>query len=343
MMPLAAMRSSRRLVAVLGLVLAVAGASSTGASTTPTHDGRVGALATPRPLRGLATFAVCRGAHGIPIPQYTIAYGFGSLWIACRANGTLERRDLTGRLRASIRVGIHPWVVSSGFGAVWALERDGSVVRVSATTNKVTARINPGEPAVYLWAEPSGVWLAMDDQSAFRRLNPSTNRVGPPIGVGLNPSGLVQQGTTIWVTCHGDQTLWRIDGSAHPQQAAKLVGGAPERIVATANSLWVTGRGTQLLQIDPQTAQTSQSITIGAGGIDLAEVDGHLWVATANAANDHNGLPRVQTLVKIDATTGSVLDTRTATGQLFLTGLTSDNRHVWLADTQTGLLIRLPA
>ena len=294
------------------------------------------------PIPGAIAVRVCRGGAQLPIPQYAAAVGFGSLWIACRSNQTLERRDLgTGALRARIRVGIHPWVITTGAGAVWALERDGDLVRINPARNKITAQILLPEPAVYAWAGAGGVWLAMDDQGAVRRLNPRTNKVGAPIPVGLNPSGFADSAGSTWLTCHGDQTLWRIR-AGRASKIGQLAGGAPERITSGGHWLWVTGRGTQLLRLDPQSGRVLGTTSIGAGGIDLAASSSTLWTAIPTAGDDRSGLPKVARLLKLNPNDGRTLANLLVERKLFLTGMVSDGMRVWLIDTYDGLALRLP-
>jgi hypothetical protein len=294
------------------------------------------------PVAGAKAVRICHGASGIPIPQYTAAVGFGSLWIACRTQRFIERRNLvTGALQARIRAGIYPWIVTAGAGAVWSLERGGSLVRIDPTRNKLAASITLPEPSVYAWASANGVWLAMDDQAAIRHVDPATNAVGAAVAVGLNPSGLAEADGTNWLVCHGDQTLWRIDGVARATRIARLAGIAPERIASAAGSLWVTGRGTQLLRVDPRNGLAVATTNLGAGGIDLAATPTALWAASASPNDDRSGLPKVARLLKLNAQTSAVLADTHVSKRLYLTGIVGTTTNVWLVDTYDGLALRL--
>ena len=71
----------------------------------------------------------------IPYPQYALAVGFGSAWVACVRQGEVLRVSLsTGKITARIPLPVSVWSITAGEGAVWAAALGGSVVY----------RINPG-------------------------------------------------------------------------------------------------------------------------------------------------------------------------------------------------------
>ena len=114
-------------------------------------------------------------------------------------------------------------------------------------------------------------------------------------------------------------------------------------MVYLAGSLWLTGRGTDLVRVDPQTGKALATIEIGAGGIDVVAAAGSLWVPTRSAAVDPTGLPTMQTLQRVSATTQRVTTAATANGRVDVHGLVAASGYVWLADNRAGVLYRVRA
>src|SRR5262249_62254497 len=99
-------------------------AARVGSTSVPLRTIRVAEAPPPTsPLPGATAFRVCSGAS-IPYPQNALALGFGSVWVACSAQGLIQRVDSrTGRVVARIAVP-SAWTVAAGALAVWALARD---------------------------------------------------------------------------------------------------------------------------------------------------------------------------------------------------------------------------
>src|ERR1041384_5812449 len=72
------------------------------------------------------TAAPICGAKTIPFQQGALATGKDSLWVACRDGRKLIRINGSNgtRSRTVSLPGFRPWAVASGFGALWAIDRD---------------------------------------------------------------------------------------------------------------------------------------------------------------------------------------------------------------------------
>ncbi len=300
------------------------------------------------PLPGASAFRVCAGA-AIPYPQYALAVGFGSAWVACVRQGEVQRVSLaTGKVTARIPVPVAVWSITAGEGAVWAAALGGSVVyRIDPGSNRVAAQIGLDTTVPYLWAGGAALWVADDPGRAMLRVDPATNRPGVRIPVGDGPAGFVFDGTYVWILNHRENTLDRIDPATNG--VARMASGlgpannsAAERIAAFGGSLWVTGRGLDLLRVSRANGSVLGQTEIGAGGIDVVTDGTNLWTVPYEAAADQRGEPVPDAVLRVDGS-GAVARRVTPTRQLHADGVAAANGELWLFDAVAGLLVRLPA
>ena len=291
-------------------------------------------------FEGAAVGRACRDTS-IPYPPYALAAGFDSLWIACRAAGTIERRDLAGRLVDTIRLGdLRPWSVATGGGSVWAVERDrrcscGSIPRAVAsrvclwTRQRSTSGSAPGLPG-----------SSSTRPGSVARVDPATGAVTGRFVVGDGPSGFAADDASVWIVSHRSGDVVRIDGDRLVRLGSHFAGArsAPERLALTPGNLWVTGRGLDLERLDPATGTEQGSVEIGAAGIDVVASGGQVHVFAATPAGAAHGDPTVAALVTVDPAAGSVVRRRAATS-LSLTGLASTSARVYADDALHGALV----
>ena len=290
--------------------------------------------------------AICAGA-GSFWPTETLAFDFGSVWVACKASGELLRlQPETRQTQTGFRhVAPNLIAVTTGFGSVWALDgsRSGTLIRIDPTTNAGTARIDVGTNAPYnVWVGGGSIWVAGDQAAEVVRIDPATKAVSAHIAVGDGPADLAFDGSTVYVIDHRDRTLFRIDARTNAARlVATIPGGAPERLVFVSGHLWITGRGTDLLEVDPDNGRVLRTVEIGAGAIDVVASGNTLWVPSRNADVDARGFPTMEALRRVDAVSGAVTESVAATGPLDVHGLLADADGVWLADNTHGVLYRL--
>lgn len=239
-------------------------------------------------------------------PVIAVAVGYGSVWALDTASTLYRISPSTARVTRRVSVGASaPYNVWIGGGSVWvADDQGGSVIRVSAATGKVVARV--------------------------------------PVGDG--PADMVFSETAAWVISHRDRALDRIDLTTNTRaRVATIPGDAPERLARLAGSLWITGRGTDLLRVDPQTGAVTATIDVGASGIDVVAAAGALWVPSRSAAVDPSGFPTMEALRRVSASTGKVTTVARPSGRLDVHGLQAQGGFVWLADNRMGVLYRVRA
>jgi len=298
-------------------------------------------------LSGAAAFRVCAGA-GPFWPTMTLAVDGAAVWVACKENGKLQRVDAaTGTVRATIALpGSTPIAVVAGLGSIWALDGPpGTLYRIDPATNRVAARNVLGVARPYnLWIGAGSVWSVDDSSGDVLKIDPVTLQLVARIPVGDGPADLVFQGTDCWVINHRDLKLVKIDTRTSTARTLAVVpGDAPERMAWAAGWLWITGRGTGLIQVDPATGAAVATVGLGpAGGIDVIEHGGALWVPARASEANQSGFPRLATVVRVDPTTRASITVASASGRLDVHGLAAAGSVVWLADNTNGVLYRLP-
>jgi streptogramin lyase len=300
----------------------------------------------PRLASALPTadaFRLCGGA-GQPYQQYGLSADAqtGALWSACRETGRLMRIDpATGETHAILRVNTTPYAVAAGLGAVWSAERSPTIYRHDMRTGRSTSAFT-GTGFSYLWTAAGSVWAHDDDARRLMRYDPVARRVLAEIPTGDGTAALVEDAGRIWIVNHRDATLARIDAATNASTSlGRLPGEAPERMALAAGSLWITGRGTDLLRVDPNTGAVQATIEIGAGGTDVKAAGGSIWVTAPTAADDLQGLPYLERLLRIDPSTNAIVETIRPTGRVVVTGTAVTGSTLWLADHERGRLYRV--
>ncbi|HEY6058914.1 MAG TPA: hypothetical protein VIV06_12850, partial [Candidatus Limnocylindrales bacterium] len=129
---------------------------------------------------------------------------------------------------ATIPVGVKPFFISAGSGALWvANAEDGTVARIDPSTNSVVATIDlhfsgsTGETAnpFGITADNGNVWVTSIVVDAngnsvpglVNLLDAQTNRELGSVGVGNSPLGIATGFGSVWVVNQEDGTVSRID------------------------------------------------------------------------------------------------------------------------------------
>ena len=318
-----------RVLAVL--VGALVAASAAGSAT-------LGRVPQAHAVRGCA-------AAGPFWPTMTLALNGSTAWLACKEQARLVRMSLpSGRQTATVRVDAPVTAVAVGLGSAWALDSS-TLYRVDLRTARIVKRIELRANAPYnIWIGGGSVWVADDQGAAVLRVSPSTNAVVARVPVGDGPADMVFAGTRAWVIAHRDNTLYRVDLKTNmPARLATLddANAAAERLALLGGSLWVTGRGVPLLELDSATGAKRRTVSIGGTGIDVVAYGGVLWVPVRSAAIDRRGFPTM-TAVRRVTPRGRVTTVATARGRVDVHGLAAGLGSLWLADTTSGFVYRLP-
>jgi streptogramin lyase len=294
-------------------------------------------------LPGATAFKVCAAA-GPYWPTMTLALDGAAPWVACKQQARVIRLNTRKRkITASIRLGAPVIAVAAGCGSIWAVDTGSTLYRIKPSTARVTRRVRLGAVAAYnVWIGGGSIWVADDQGAEVIRISAATGTIEKRLPVGDGPAAMTFAGDSAWVINHRDRRLMRIDlASNSVTNLGAVPGDAPERMTWLADSLWITGRGTDLLQLDPQTGKVKATIEIGAGGIDVVAAADALWVPVRSAAVDPTGLPTMETLRRVSASTRQVSTGATASGRVDVRGLQARDGFVWIADNRSGRLYRV--
>jgi YVTN family beta-propeller protein len=135
----------------------------------------------------------------------SIAWRAGETWIADRAHARLIGLDGTSdREPRLIGVGTDPAAIALGFGSVWVANRaDGTVSRVEPGAAGQAARVQTipvGERPVGIAAGEGAVWVANAGSHTLSRIDPATNRVTRTVDLDNPPAGVATGAGRVWVT-----------------------------------------------------------------------------------------------------------------------------------------------
>ena len=178
-----------------------------------------------------------------PQPVFLVATGAGSVWIT-RGNDLMRIDPKTEEARTWLRVD-KPQGLVAGSNAVWVTEQNEHVLRIDATTPKITAE---------------------EDISEL-------------------PQFPVQFGNALWLIGYGDRKphVWHLDAvTLTPQTAiAFSVPGYPADLSGGDRALWTVGPNSGYLwRIDPTTEMATRVVWVAPHPISVAAGAGVVWVGT---------------------------------------------------------------
>ena len=101
---------------------------------------------------------------------------------------------------ATIRVGIRPFSVAYGSGAVWVANLSGGTVsRIAPTRNRVVKTIKAGTEPNGIAVAFGSVWVADRLAGKLLRIDPATNRVVGSLQLSA-PDWVTPDATSLWVS-----------------------------------------------------------------------------------------------------------------------------------------------
>jgi DNA-binding SARP family transcriptional activator/DNA-binding beta-propeller fold protein YncE len=178
-----------------------------------------------------------------PQPVFLVATGAGSVW-ATRGNKLLRIDPETNEARTWFKVD-RPQGLVARAGAVWVTQLNEHVLRIDATTPKLTAD---------------------EDLSEL-------------------PQFPVRFGNSLWLIGYGDRGphVWRLDSTTlFPRTAIAFTrSGYPAGLSAGSRALWTVGPNSGYLwRIDPATERAMRVVRVGQHPISVAAGEGAVWVGT---------------------------------------------------------------
>ena len=178
-----------------------------------------------------------------PQPVFLVATGAGSVWIT-RGNKLMRIDPETNEARTWYRVN-SPQGLAAGAGAVWVTQQNEHVLRIDATTPKLTA-----------------------DQDLSEL-----------------PQFPVQFGDSLWLISYGDRQphVWDLDSTTlTPRTAIPFsIPGYPADLSGGSRALWTVGPNSGYLwRIDPATELATRVLWVAPHPISVAAGEGAVWVGT---------------------------------------------------------------
>jgi YVTN family beta-propeller protein len=237
---------------------------------------------------------------------------------------------------STIHVGIKPFYAAGGFGDLWVVNADeGSVSRISPTTNTVTATIDlrAGRPD----PESEGLFgIALTDDRVWVTcvvldvdgnalpgflwvIDPVTNKAVASEAVGAFPWAIASAFGSLWIANLDDGTVSRMDPGSRRVVATIPVGGSPIAIAAGPDAVWVANQADGTVsRIDPVTNRVVTKITVGDELAAIAVGDHRVWVASKEA------------IAHLDPVANTVVGTVKIGG---VAGLVADGGTIWAAES----------
>ena len=179
----------------------------------------------------------------LPRPVFLVATGAGSVWVT-RGNKLLRIDPDTNEARPWFRVK-RPQGLAAGADAVWVTQANEHVLRIDATTPKITAERDLSEL----------------------------------------PQFPVQFGDSLWLVGYGDRKphVWHLDATTlTPRTAIPFpTPGYPQDLSGGSRALWTVGPNSGYLwRIDPATELRTRVVWVAPHPISVAAGEGAVWVGT---------------------------------------------------------------
>lgn len=169
-----------------------------------------------------------------------------------------------------------------GAGALWAINPDGNVSRINASTGRLDALI-PVEAGRALAAGREEVWVLGASERDVIEIEPRTNRVGQTISLPVEELwGLAVGAGSVWATDLQTGILWRIRPGPDPVPRPIDVGFGVTSIAYGAGSIWVTNFvADEVVQVNPDTNTVTSRIPLAGTPPSVAADEDTVWVSVA--------------------------------------------------------------
>lgn len=263
----------------------------------------------------------------------------GAVWVAEAQASELARLG-TERVDHTVPSVDVPLRLATNGDAVWATAFGaGELVRISATSGRVTARVPVGRGAEGVATGLGAVWVVAQDDGRLVQVNPTSAKVTGRADIGVG-ARLVTTGLgAVWVSQFRTGQVLKVDaGTLAVTPSAPLCGG-PQGILAAADAVWVTCTTDDVaLRLDPATLTVTTRVRLpdAPDGITSSR-DGAVYVVCQAGP----------TVVELDPSSGTVQRRRVLGGAAQLydqanLDIAATNDAVWVSSFSANLVYRLP-
>ena len=204
----------------------------------------------------------------------------GALWVPDHDGQRLLRFDLESHaLRETGNLGLPAISVGLGFGSVWLVVADGSLLRIDPRTLAATRSIPDATRAIEgnepkLAFDRSSVWISTPAESTVARIDPVRGTIRKRTLLGA--TGISAGAGAVWVADDAT-TIWRF-GGGQPQRIQ--VGTRPQDVAASSEGVWVADYGDQtLVRLDPKSRRVLTRIKLRRQPVAVATGGGVVAVA----------------------------------------------------------------
>jgi streptogramin lyase len=146
----------------------------------------------------------------------SIAFGFGSLWVADSLEDEVLRIDpaLGSVVGPPIAVGRDPESLAVGPSAVWVVNKlDATLTRIDPRNNTAGSATGLGVAPDSVSADASGVWVASATTNTLVHIDSASGQIVSIIKAAAGPVAVALDEGNVWVA---DVRLTRLNGSTHP-------------------------------------------------------------------------------------------------------------------------------
>jgi streptogramin lyase len=267
----------------------------------------------------------------VGIQPVAATFGFGSLWTADYAGGTVTRLE-GGKVVRRIDVGAVPGGVAVAGGSVWVghFQPGGRLARIDPGSNKVIGEFALGGQPAGLLGDGDTLWLA-DYAGAVERIDARNGHVIARIAVKGQPEALALGFGLLWVT-NQDGTLSTIDPATGRLVGAKIVGDPDLDAVAIGkDAVWSTSYGgASLLKIDPTTRKVVLRVRLNGSGGGVLATPTAVWASVYGAGE----------VLRVDPRSGRI--TRRIRVGTQPRDIVSDGTSLWVINQGSDSISKLP-
>ena len=140
----------------------------------------------------------------------------------------------------------------------------------------------PGVPD-WTTATPDGIWVSNKPKGTISRLDAKTNTVTATVEVGKQPcSGIAYGFGSLWAPTCGDKTVARVDAKTNKLVASIPAGPANSEggIACSKDAVWMASGdgGVKVVRIDPKKNVVAAEVEVPAGSHTVDFGEGAVWV-----------------------------------------------------------------